>query len=516
MLFQPNRALTRLTASILLLGYLPGCTSWKAQSGSPQAIAAQRPSQARVTLAGGSEVILSHLRMENDSLVGDVYQPGARAGTVERRAIPPDSVTAIALRQSDAGRTVGLVAGIGVAVAVVAAASSGNGDGGGGGGGGGSFSCPLVYSWDGSGWKLDSGTFGGAIMPILARTDVDNLDYATANDGVLRLRMANELNETDYVDAVSVLAVDHRPGLIVAPSSDGRLHPLGRLEAPLAATDDRGVSVMNRVSKRDGWNWESRPSRRDTNHLAELRDGITAAFAKPRGAVEAKLVVDGNSTAWGAYLVQEFVRAHGRSTQAWYDSVNASPRLARGLGSMMAREGFLEVKLRIDGKWVHQGYIWEAGPEISKRQVFRLDLSRVAGDSVEIRLESAPLFWMIDQVALDYSAQESLVTREVRARMAIDHRGQDVRQPLYQEDHRYLVLERGDHTELAFDVPPVPPGMARSYLLRSHGWYRMNTLETEPPDVALVDRVMNQPLGASRVAVTRLNQALVRLEKGME
>lgn len=520
MFFQPSRAITRLTATVLLLGYLPGCTTWKVQPGAdPESIAAQTPSQARITLAGGSEVTLSHLRMENDSLVGDVFVPGARSNAVQRRAIPPDSVTAIALRQLSAGKTAGLVVGFGVAVALVAvAADGGDGSSGGGGfgGGGGSFSCPLVYSWDGTGWRLDSGTFGGAITPILARTDVDNLDYAMPRAGALRLRLANELNEIDYVDAVSVLAVDHRPGVAVAPSSDGTLHTLGRLESPLAGMDDHGVSVMNRVSRRDGWNWESRLTGRDTSNIAELRDGITLTFAKPLGAAEARLVVDGNSSAWAAYLVQEFIRAHGWNTQAWYDSVNASPQLARRLGSMMAGEGFLEVKIKIDGKWEHQGYIWEAGPEITKRQVLRIDLSRVAGKSVEIRLESAPLFWLIDNVALDYSAQVPLVTRELRARTALDHHGRDVRQPLAQTDRNYLVLQRGDRTDLVFDVPSTPPGQARSYLLRSHGWYRMNTLESERPDVALLDQVMNRDRGASRVAVTRLNQALVRLEKGIE
>lgn len=62
------------------------------------------------------------------------------------------------------------------------------------------YSCPLVYSWDGQRWRLDSGTFGGAIMPALARTEVDNLLHAVPVGDSLRLRITNELNETDHLD----------------------------------------------------------------------------------------------------------------------------------------------------------------------------------------------------------------------------------------------------------------------------------------------------------------------------
>ena len=104
-------------------------------------------------------------------------------------------------------------------------------------------------------WQLglkESGTFGGAIFRTLSRTDVDNLDFARAEEGQLRLRLANELAETDYVDALSVLAVDHAPGVTVAPDGHGVLHSLGSLTPPLSAHDDRGHDALDRVVSADG------------------------------------------------------------------------------------------------------------------------------------------------------------------------------------------------------------------------------------------------------------------------
>jgi hypothetical protein len=339
---------------------------------------------------------------------------------------------------------------------------------------------------------------------------VDNLMYATAQNNVLRLRLANELNETDYLDALSLLAVDHAPGFTVAPGGDGRLYTLGKLALPLSARDDRGTDALPRVRAADGWGWESSPSGRDTSIVADIRDGIELAFLKP-ATNEARLVVDGNNTPWAAHMMQELVAAHGLETRAWYDSLAAYPALARRLGGMMAREAFLGVSVWSAGKWEHQGYIWEAGPEIVKRQVFPLDLAGVEGDTVRVRLESAPSFWLIDHVALGASESGQVEVRELRAESAVDRSGANVAPLISSLDGLQYVMENGASAELRFQVPDVPAGRARSYLVRSSGWYRINAPEIKPPDVALLRKVLTEPYGASRVAVGRMNDAMLSL-----
>jgi hypothetical protein len=324
--------------------------------------------------------------------------------------------------------------------------------------------------------------------------------------------MANEQAETDYVDAVSVLAVDHAADVTVAPSSDGAVHALGALQLPFRAVDYRGHDALARVRAADGWSWESRPSRRDTTRAEDLRDGVVLAFARPRGATTARLVVDGTNTPWAALMVTRFVAAHGRATQAWYDSLATDPRMARALGAMIAREGFLDVQVRGAGGWVHQEFMREAGPEVSKRQVVTLDLKDVEGDTVEIRLESAPMFWLVDHVALDFTPARAVQATELHAARATDARARDLRPTLRTADRGYQVLETGDVIELAFRVPPVPVGLRRSDLLRSTGWYRIHSPDTAEPDIALLREVMERPRGAARVSVARFNEAMQALD----
>ena len=508
----------QLAAIVIVSPLANSCTTWKTEPAAPQYVLAGKTwDRVRVTRPDGSTIEVVHPLIAGDTLVGS--RAGSSATAADSRiAIPLSDLRSVAVRRVSAGRTVLLIGGLGLSAIVIAAAATdvtpspslpppSNPPTGGPG-----YSCPLVYSWDGTTWRLDSGTFGGAIAPALVRTDVDNLVYATAQDGMLRLRVGNELNETDYLDALSVLAVDHAPGLTVAPDAAGHIHTLGRLTAPATARDFRGADALPRVGAPDGWSWESNPTQRDTAVAADIRDGLELVFPNPR-VRSARLVLDGNNTPWASHLMQEFVGAHGRATQAWYDSLATYPQLARGLGTMLAQEAFLGVSVWADGQWQQQGYIWEAGPEIVKRQVFSLDLSRVQGNTLRIRLESAPSLWLIDYVALDSATPSTIDVHEVFAQSATDHAGARVGDRLRFRDSRYFVMEPGDGAEMRFQIPAVPAGRSRSYLVRSSGWYRIHGPETAAPDTRILARVLTESHGASRESVARFNDAMLTLAR---
>jgi hypothetical protein len=215
-------------------------------------------------------------------------------------------------------------------------------------------------------------------------------------------------------------------------------------------------------------------------------------------------------------MMGQLVEAHGTATAAWYDSLNTQPQFLQQFGSIAARTGFLGVSVLTSQGWDHQGYVWEAGPEIAKRQVFPIDLSDVRGDTVRIRLESAPSFWLIDHVALDESAESAVEVREVGASRAVDRTGRDVAELLVAVDDKEFVMETGDYALLDFEVPSLQAGKARSFLVRSTGWYRIHTIETEPPDRITLSRLANERDAASRFTVERMNATLRAIGGGQQ
>ncbi len=517
----------RFIAILTLGAFLQACMRWGTKPLEPARFDGTTPDrQVRVTLADGGILVVKNPFISGDSLVWLRAISDEPAGSdapprEQRQGIALAQIRSVQVRQVDAAKTTLLVVGtVGLVALLVATANSlndwGSSGGSGSTGGGGSCdycsSCPLVYSWDGHRWRLDSGTFGGAIMHALARTDVDNLDFVQPEHGVMRLKLANEQRETDYVDALSVLAVDHDSGLTVAPDAAGRLHTIGALTPPVAARDFRGRDALAQVRAADGWNWESSPGGRAAMTVADLRDGLELVFSRPGGAGTARLVVDGNVTAWAALMMERFVAAHGRATQAWYDSLDRDPRGARRLGEALARQAFLSAAVLVDGRWQPQGLIWDAGPEISKRQVALLDLRGVVGDTVRVRLESVPSFWLVDRVALDYAPERPIEITEIKAASAVGMEGNDERGLLGTADDRALKLEPGDSARLSFVVPAPPAGKARTYLLRTHGWYRIHAPEVGEPDVALLSGLQSDPLGISKAAVARMNAALGAME----
>jgi hypothetical protein len=475
-------------------------------------VATKHPKTIKVTRSDGTQVEIANPSIEGDSLIGVLARGASSDSLHNRMAIALSDISQVAVQQTDAGKTVALVAGVGLAVIVVAAAASnccgpnfGNNDS--------LKSSPLVYSWDGHEWRLDSGTFAGAITEGAARTDVDNLAYAATERRQLRLKVTNELQETDYVDALSVLAVDHEAGVGIAPDAAGTLHTVGPLVPPIRATDLLGRSALDAVRSADGRSWESVATGRDTARAADIRDGVELVFLRSPGQSRARLVVDGQNTAWVPAMLSEFVSLHGRATQAWYDSLDSGPVPLRQLGSMMVREGFLTVSLRTADGWVPEGSIPAPGPELSKRQIQALDLSSVVGDTVRLRLESAPSFWLLDQIAIDFSPERPMHVETLRPERAVSVDGHDMLPLVSDLDGRYWVIETGDAAELRFAVPDVPLGMARSYLLQSTGWYRIRAPAVGEPNVSLIDNLLNQPGAGSRYSVGRMNgllEALVR------
>jgi hypothetical protein len=508
----PARLPSPAQVVVLVAALLAACSSWRHSPDPLAKTLADRPGEVRVWRTDGTRFTLRRPRLSGDTLIGE--GAASRQSTV---AVPLGEIASMEVRRFDGLKTAGLIAGVGAtAILVAAAASDGSDpgpvdDGGNVGGGGGYYSCPLVYSWNGKQWRLDSGTFGGAIARALARTDVDNLAYAVAQRDTLQLRLANELRETDHVDELAVLAVDHPADVSVAPTPDGALRTIGRLSPPVSARDSRGRDALEQVREVDQRVWESALVRRDTSRLEDVRDALELTFRRPAGP-HADLVIDARNTLWSAFLVGELVRAHGRETEAWYASLEADATRATGLRRHLATDAFLSVSVLGTQGWETQGLAWEAGPEIAKRQVVTLDLTGAPDTLLRIRLEAPAAFWTIDHVALASEPQARLTVREAHLASARLASGQDAAELLRARDGAMLTLEPGESAEVRLTVPEPEPGLVRSYLLRTHGWYRIHTRTDGEPDPALLAAVLDRPGGVSRTAAARLNRTLDRLE----
>ena len=96
---------------ILLASYLAGCTSWRAQGVTPQQVINQRhPMRLRVTQTDGMRLVLENPVLLRDSVVGWTRAFGSRAVALA-------DVKRVEARETDAGKTAGLILAVAAALA---------------------------------------------------------------------------------------------------------------------------------------------------------------------------------------------------------------------------------------------------------------------------------------------------------------------------------------------------------------------------------------------------------------
>jgi len=66
------------------------------------------------------------------------------------------------------------------------------------------WSCPFVYSWDGQEYILDSQPLNNAPKQEAEKVDYDKLEFLEPNEGVCRLKLTAELEETVYINELKL------------------------------------------------------------------------------------------------------------------------------------------------------------------------------------------------------------------------------------------------------------------------------------------------------------------------
>ena len=146
-------------------------------------------------------------------------------------------------------------------------------------------SCPVLFAWDGSGYRFVSDFLGGGIIGYLvgpgeyAATDTD--EYLPLGDLGLKggnyvLQVTNQLEEIVYLDAAELIAVDHPDSIEVRPNErllsappypEFELYGLREMRPAVSVTDHKGRRVDGLLREIDD-NWYEGFDRSDIHGYA--------------------------------------------------------------------------------------------------------------------------------------------------------------------------------------------------------------------------------------------------------
>jgi hypothetical protein len=369
-----------------------------------------------------------------------------------------------------------------------------------------SGSCPIIWTWDGTGFRYITDVLG--VAPLGASSGdgkffpVDHDEYIQIpgealklhpEDGTYEVRITEELSEVAYLDQIQLLAVDHADNTSVytnekfkgPPFPEFRLFEVATRVSPVRARDDQGADVLQEVLRKD----RTYPTsfRRDLAGSAELHS-LELDFGSSSAATNSNLLV----------------------LSGWVDWADGSTFLSNaqeGKGGLIPP--YLQVR-DAKGRWVT--VLDDMGMPAGKPKTIAVDLTRKwLSPSREVRIvTNLCVYW--DEVFLSPDTSAPAVSpATVPLRVAtLGFRGfspnkvhprrlqpeefsydgasavslwnptpglytryGDVKDLAGSVDDRMIVMGSGDEVRLRFDARPLSPvksGFRRDFLLKVDGW----------------------------------------------
>ncbi len=366
---------------------------------------------------------------------------------------------------------------------------------------GGSFSCPLIYTLGDSGYKLESETFAGAVFKGIERKSYDVLSHIKPVNGCYKINLVNARFETEYVNQLKLLVVDHSPNVSIIPDFAGNIHTVSYPVLPLYVFDKNANNITGILKDNDGQYWESNLSNVNVSSSNDLEDNVTALFPKPQHAGSVKIIVSGLNTELAYFALERIFAFQGDKRLSWYNKLDSDTKERAKFVNWLMREGMLHLSVWTGTSWCERGVIPDVGPGVEKTQIAILNIADVSNDTLKIRASFRTGLWRLDKIAADYSVDLPVKVNEVAASSAIDEKENDVSELIARPDSAYYVTVNGEQANICFPVPTEPRGQLRTVIAMTQGFYNQWTMKGEESQPMLVDRILSEPFYGSRILI---------------
>jgi hypothetical protein len=365
-------------------------------------------------------------------------------------------------------------------------------------------SCPFVYSFDGQHYVFDAEPLGGAVSAGLARTEISRLELLRAVSGQYRLLIRNEVEETQHLDEMKVLVVDHAADAEVYPDQAGTFHVVKHQIRPISARDENGTDLLKAVCENDGIMWQTRMPTDTSFRQHGTRHQLTFQFLKPRNATSARLLFNGGTSQWGSNMIRKMLEMRGSQADEWYRQIDSRDRQYYEMFGFLEREELFTMKIHVKegDHWRAKEYVQGGGPLIYEDRAVPISLSHVNGDTLTIRFDPPRGFWAINYLGIEYGPTSRVEGQECKIASGTDQDGREIGGLLEENDGReYVMSDVGDWAKVSFNVPPPKDGARRSIFLKTSGYYKLHLPPGRTQQVAYLEKIASKPGDIVRFAL---------------
>lgn len=376
-------------------------------------------------------------------------------------------------------------------------------------------SCPLLYAWNGSRYSFITDFLGGSAIGYLTAPGQYNYpdsneyvrltgDQLKERDGILSIRMNNQLEEVIYFDEVKLLAVDHPVETDVYPNErlmpappypDFRIFSVKDPRPPVRAIDDNGKNILPLLTKVDRQYPEGFEKLPFKGYAPEHAIELDLGEVDPAGRVLLLM------TAWidyadstsnlsasqaGAKLIPPYVQV--RNEKGEWQTVLPQMGFPAGLpktmtvdltGKFLCRDRSVRIVTSMRIYW--DQILVDVSAAQDQTRITTLEPLKA-----ELRWRGFPREYSPDgrkPLIYDYSIIEP--SAPWKAHLGNYTRYGDVRQLLTATDDMYVITRNGDEMQVDFDahrLPELPKGWKRTWLVYADGFGKDMDLNSARPE----------------------------------
>ncbi|MFZ4401197.1 MAG: hypothetical protein ACOYO1_14255 [Bacteroidales bacterium] len=328
-------------------------------------------------------------------------------------------------------------------------------------------SCPFVYISDGNSFHFTGEMYGGAIFSSLERDDYMPLPDFKPSNNEYKLKISNELLERQYTNIAELMVVEHPGFSKVIIDKYGKAQTIIQPENAMSATSDSKTDVLTAISKKDNNYYSFNDDNQTNKELSKL----IVSYKKPLNAKTAKLIINAKNSCWLDYLYGKFNELFGEYYNKFAESqkkVSAKKNTQWSLEQGIP----LSVYIETDKGWEFVDYFNAIGPLATRDMIMPVDISKVKGDNVKIKLECGFMFWDIDYIAIDFSENLKVNTSLLSPSSAIDEKGNEVASLLSKNDDKYLIqADVGNEVVIKYPVIQSKKDFMQTVFLHNRGYY---------------------------------------------
>lgn len=327
------------------------------------------------------------------------------------------------------------------------------------------FGCPQVYTIDANANRHYQGSLlTGAMSKSMERTDLLPIHFPDKTQDVLKVQVSNEMPEKEYIDELNLLKTCHRENYQIGIDVNGKMFEYNQNIKALAGiasdSSDRLAVIQNADKETYGFN---QYPEQDTLNYIKL-DFPVSSFEKQN----TKLIVSARQTELLGQSAEFLFSLYGTDFDKLTHDLKEIP--ADVMYDHFSKFGIsMNAYLLTDENWEKVGTFHNAGTSTTKTMGIDLDLSKVKGENITIKLEAAFGLWELDFACLsqDWAYLEHF--EEVPLVSARNESGEDIADLLQNADDQYFIqAEQGSVSHLSFENTAKEDEI---YILEATGYY---------------------------------------------